>query len=224
MATAALLLAIVTPVRALADANTLLITVYPDARYEQARDANTRLVTVFPGPSPGSRDAITRLVTVYPNPSPGFRDAVTRLMTVFPNPSPGFRDAITRLLTVYPDTTLTWYKDANTRSYLIWYFLTPDAVSGDGEGIPTVFTVMPARPNPAVSVTSFRLGLPADGPVRLELYDATGRRVYDASPAERLRAGWHVLDVQTARLSNGVYFCRIEAGARTKKVKLVVQR
>jgi hypothetical protein len=85
-----------------------------------------------------------------------------------------------------------------------------------------------ARPNPFASVTSLRFALPRAEYVKLEILDATGRRVAGLAEAE-LSAGDHTVhwagqDAQGRRLAAGVYFARLTAGSRTATQKLVLTR
>ena len=79
-------------------------------------------------------------------------------------------------------------------------------------------------PNPFVGRTQLRYSLPAAGPVRIELYDATGRlaRVVQAG---RQDMGEHVAVLNSDGLARGVYLLRLDtgSGAESRTVKLVVR-
>jgi hypothetical protein len=108
---------------------------------------------------------------------------------------------------------------------------------GGGRGMPAgepvaeplpELALLPNSPNPFSPETAFRFGMLAPGTVRLAIYDLAGRcvRTLVDGPAS---AGW-----QTAywdgrsdngdRVASGVYFCRLEAGARELSRKVVVLR
>ena len=78
-------------------------------------------------------------------------------------------------------------------------------------------TYLPAR---------VRLALPETGFVRAELYDVTGRRVRvlaDATlPAGTRDLVWDGRTDQGARANAGVYFVRVQAGARSGITRLVL--
>jgi hypothetical protein len=81
---------------------------------------------------------------------------------------------------------------------------------------PTGVALGPAEPNPFGARTSFHVALPVAAPVRLTIYDVTGRLV--ARPADGLvPAGDHVLawdgrDRDGRAVAAGVYLYRLEAG------------
>ncbi len=85
----------------------------------------------------------------------------------------------------------------------------------DGDGLPTAFALEAGAPNPFRDVTRLRYALPEAADVRIEVYDALGRRV--AVLADGLTpAGWHSVDWNAARdLSSGLYFVRMRAGRFT---------
>jgi immune inhibitor A len=96
---------------------------------------------------------------------------------------------------------------------------------GIGEG--TGAAVYPLRsrvhPNPVRGLASIRYVLPASGPVRLSIYDVSGRErmtlVEEHQEAGEHRAGW-----QATSLPSGVYFYRIEAGQLTETRRFTVIR
>jgi hypothetical protein len=82
----------------------------------------------------------------------------------------------------------------------------PPGSGGDDE--PLTFSLGPAMPNPSRGDVRFDLTLPAAGRVKLEAFDAAGRRVGDAFEqsfeAGRMRLAWN-----GARTRAGVYFIRL---------------
>jgi hypothetical protein len=98
-----------------------------------------------------------------------------------------------------------------------------DAVVGvDGTPIGSLDFAAP-WPNPASGASSFRFSLPVGGPVRLELFDVSGRRVRELAKQE-MSAGIHELswdgrDADGVHAASGVYFARLSwAGARGEEV------
>ncbi len=100
-----------------------------------------------------------------------------------------------------------------------------DAVASPGPGgvLPGELRLAPPRPSPSSGAVEF--DLPADGPVRLSIHDARGRRV--AVPARGTfgagphRLVWDARDDRGRLLPPGVYTIRLEAGGRTLGRKLI---
>jgi len=109
-----------------------------------------------------------------------------------------------------------------------------DAANVVGTGIeelPTAFLLAPATPNPFADGTGIRYEIPAEGaasPIRLAIYDATGRLVttlVDGALAPgRHFARWDATDARGTKVASGVYFCRLDAGASTVSRKLLLLR
>jgi DNA-binding beta-propeller fold protein YncE len=87
----------------------------------------------------------------------------------------------------------------------------------------------PFHPSESGRGLTLRFGLPEPGgPVRLTLVDVCGRRLVDLLDA-RARPGlqsleWNGRDGGGARLESGVYFLRLEMGARVARQRLVLLR
>jgi hypothetical protein len=83
-------------------------------------------------------------------------------------------------------------------------------------------------PNPFSGDTVLRVGLPRNSDVRLDVFDAAGRRVATRD-IPRLPAGWQRIafngrDGRGKALASGVYFGRITAAGETRTMKMVIQR
>ena len=91
------------------------------------------------------------------------------------------------------------------------------------EALPEVLEVGAARPNPARSAATLRVGVPEAGPVEVAVYDAVGRRVAVLAAGERA-AGWHDVAVDAGRLAPGVYVVRAVAGGAVATRTLTVVR
>ena len=104
--------------------------------------------------------------------------------------------------------------------------------SGDGEGgealrahekLPTEFSLGQNAPNPFSNSTQIRFALPEPSHVRLVLYDVTGRviaRLVDKT----MSAGTHRVQVDTPRLSSGVYLYSMQTGDFQATRQMVVVR
>lgn len=76
-------------------------------------------------------------------------------------------------------------------------------------------------PNPFNPRTTVRFDLPAPGPVRIDVFDALGRRVRTALDAT-LPAGRHDAVLEADRLPSGMYVYRLEAAGRSLTRRMVV--
>lgn len=98
---------------------------------------------------------------------------------------------------------------------------------GPGTGLPSLAFRTPA-PNPAMSHTTLRFDLPRAGPVRLVVYDLSGRLVRvlrDGSQGAGTHvADWDLKDEGGARVRTGLYFTQLAADGRTLRQRLVVAR
>lgn len=85
-----------------------------------------------------------------------------------------------------------------------------------GPELPVRFALYQNRPNPFSAETAFRFDVPARAPVRLEVFDALGRRV--STLVDRtLEPGahaydWDGTDSRGAPLGPGIYLYRMTAG------------
>lgn len=77
-------------------------------------------------------------------------------------------------------------------------------------------------PNPFTNGVTVHVSVPegSSGSVRLELFDATGRRVRTLVDGP-LTSGNHTFDVVGEGLAAGAYVLRLQSGERVKSVKLV---
>lgn len=92
----------------------------------------------------------------------------------------------------------------------------------------TVELALSVAPNPIRGTGTVQLELPRPGPVRLAVYDVTGRRLATIANRE-FQAGTHALavraeDDQGRRVPTGVYFLRLEAGERSVTRRMLVVR
>jgi hypothetical protein len=89
---------------------------------------------------------------------------------------------------------------------------------------PAALALGPARPNPFSDATEFELSLPEDTDVRVEAFDALGRRVATLA-AGALAAGRHVLALDGAGLAPGLYVVRaVVGGDRTLTQRVTLLR
>ena len=105
-------------------------------------------------------------------------------------------------------------------------FFTGSIVTAAPEGAPSAAPALAAWPNPFNPATTIAWSMPAAGALRLEVLDATGRRLalLQEGPAAAgpgsLR--WDGRDAAGRPQASGVYFVRLESGAYTASEKLIL--
>ena len=148
-----------------------------------------------------------------------------------------------------PDVQNTFYQPVNLLAHTKYYWRVR-AVNGSGEGdwsdmwsftmgdivsvelennnIPTIFSLNQNYPNPFNPATTIRFGLPADAPVRLEVYNILGQYITTLIDGVYHTAGfyesiWDSRDASGRLVPSGIYIYRITAGnfIETKKMTLM---
>lgn len=120
----------------------------------------------------------------------------------------------------------------------IWYTAWINA----GEPVPSVATedisyedLSPARytlyqnhPNPFNPITNIRYSLPANSSVLMRIFDMSGREVNtiinQPQPAGTYSIPWDGRDYHGATVSSGIYFCRMEAEAYSRTIRMIYLR
>ena len=103
-------------------------------------------------------------------------------------------------------------------------------VEGEQSAEPAAAVVRlePARPNPFESDSALWFSIPAEGHVRLSVYDPSGRLVRalidDRFPAGRHATSWDGVSSSGCPCGSGVYLCRLESGVDVVTRKLVLMR
>ncbi len=97
-----------------------------------------------------------------------------------------------------------------------------DAITNNGNQIPTVYSLSQNYPNPFNPETKIQFGLPKAGQVKLVVYDLLGAEIATLVN-ENMQAGYHNLTFNGVNMASGVYFYRITAGdfINVKKMVLV---
>ncbi len=116
--------------------------------------------------------------------------------------------------------------NGNAEGYTANVLQTATAV---GETVWPNLSSLHASPNPFRSETAIQFDLPTAGLVRLEVFDAAGRRVRRLLSSEFRSPGahrvtWDARDELGRRMSSGVYFCRIAAGSFEQSRRVVLLR
>lgn len=91
-----------------------------------------------------------------------------------------------------------------------------------GAGVPDAYTLDQNYPNPFNPVTTITYNVGQNGPVSLEIFDITGRRIATLVNDE-LAAGKYQVTFNALDLSSGMYLYRLQAGNQiiTKKMMLL---
>ena len=101
----------------------------------------------------------------------------------------------------------------------------PTRLGRDRHDLPLRFALRQNQPNPFPAETAIHFDLPIGAMVRLEVFDAQGRRVETLAnrffPAGRHAVSWKPAESR-ARLGAGVYFYRILAGQFRDRKKMVL--
>ncbi len=104
------------------------------------------------------------------------------------------------------------------------------AIADPDPGVPSVAgpVLFAPAPNPVTPATAVRFTTATAGPVRLRVFDTSGRlcRTLVDAPlaAGTYTASWNRLDGASQELASGVYFVRLEAGGEERSVRALVAR
>jgi hypothetical protein len=98
-----------------------------------------------------------------------------------------------------------------------------DPVATESDAAADGFRLAAAAPNPFRSQTALTYSLDAPADVRLEVFDATGRRVAVLAEGQRA-AGTYRATFDAEGLAAGVYVARLVAGERVLSRRLTLVR
>jgi hypothetical protein len=94
--------------------------------------------------------------------------------------------------------------------------------------IPTVYALSQNYPNPFKTETAIHYQLPQPGNVTIAIYNVSGQRVKTLVNETRepgyYAATWNGQSETSQKASNGVYFCRMQAGEYTSVKKILLAR
>jgi len=106
-----------------------------------------------------------------------------------------------------------------------WYVPSLEETSGATElnDLPEIFSLCLSSSNPGREAIRFRVSLPVDCHVTVNLFDVRGRvvRILADGP---YRAGFHSIVIEAAGLPSGIYFCRMKAGFFVQTRRAVLLR
>ncbi|HQY51459.1 MAG TPA: T9SS type A sorting domain-containing protein [Ignavibacteria bacterium] len=86
-------------------------------------------------------------------------------------------------------------------------------------GLPNNFTLLQNYPNPFNPSTKIEFNIPADGNVKLSVYDINGKLVSVLTDGNKT-AGYYTVDFNGSGLSSGIYFYKIEFNGISKVMKM----
>lgn len=87
--------------------------------------------------------------------------------------------------------------------------------------IPNKFELLQNYPNPFNPVTKIDFSIPADAPVKLALYDISGREV-KVLVNETKNAGYYTITFDASGISSGVYFYKLTSGGYNDVKRMMV--
>lgn len=124
--------------------------------------------------------------------------------------------------------------EGRTRDYFLVVDATPLSTRGTAVSrsapatpiLPAAFALRQNQPNPFSRTTTIRFELPVGSMVRMDVFDAQGRRVRMLA-SRFFTAGYHAIDWDHSsddgeRMGPGVYFYRVEAGPFRDRKKMVL--
>jgi hypothetical protein len=99
---------------------------------------------------------------------------------------------------------------------------------GETPALPKEFKVNQSYPNPFNPSATIEYALPSDGDVAIAIYDAIGRKVVTLLSEYKV-AGYHQVtwlgkDEGGTAVASGVYFCRVQFGAKAAIQKMILLR
>ena len=88
--------------------------------------------------------------------------------------------------------------------------------------VPEQFVLSQNYPNPFNPSTAIKFDIPKSSPVKLSVFDVTGREI-EVLVNENLSAGSYSVSWDAGKVSSGIYFYRLTAGdfVQTKKMMLI---
>lgn len=88
-------------------------------------------------------------------------------------------------------------------------------------GIPDKFILSQNYPNPFNPTTKIDFAIPADGNVKISVYDNSGKLISTITDGFR-SAGYYTVDFNASNISSGVYFYKLEMNTVSKVMKMTV--
>jgi len=89
------------------------------------------------------------------------------------------------------------------------------------EKLPKRFTLLQNYPNPFNASTTIRYSLSEKADVKIEIYNILGQKVETLFDGGQ-QAGYHSVTWRADKFASGIYLARLQAGSRSKNVKMVL--
>jgi len=104
----------------------------------------------------------------------------------------------------------------------IWLYTLPTSVEAEqANALPVQFELKQNYPNPFNPQTTITYALPKESQVRIVVYNALGQEMA-VLVDQKMRAGYHTIDLNGAQWSGGVYFYKIQADHFSSLRKMVL--
>ena len=117
-----------------------------------------------------------------------------------------------------------WFQNGNDGWHMWVEAVMGTPVAGEETGAqPERLALSPSYPNPFASATTLRYSLPRAADVRLEVFDALGRRIATLAAGEQA-AGTHEVTWEARDLASGVYIARLVAADAVETQRLTLLR
>lgn len=114
---------------------------------------------------------------------------------------------------------LAWANTLNGEQDVYYSYITPGPVSV-GETEDRDFMSLSNYPNPCSDHTTLQYTLGEETTIRIVLYDMYGREVEEILN-NQASSGTHTFNYQCSHLQEGVYICRLYAGAKVESLRIV---
>jgi hypothetical protein len=114
-----------------------------------------------------------------------------------------------------------WQRVQGTGAYCSYNIASTVGISNNGNEIPNVFSLSQNYPNPFNPVTNIKFTIPANGLVKLVVFDVLGREVATILN-DNMTAGSYTADFDASSLSSGVYFYTLTSGNFTDTKRMVL--
>jgi flagellar hook capping protein FlgD len=138
--------------------------------------------------------------------------------------------AVNEVRVEWPDGTADVFNNVNTNRTLVVDqagIVAVDPPAGGTLGAGAV-SLVEVSPNPFAGAAAFRFTIPASSPVRLEIFDASGRAVRtlvdEVQRPGAHEARWDGRDSNQEPVAAGVYLYRLDAAGRSARGKVSVVR
>ncbi len=146
-----------------------------------------------------------------------------RWLMAYNNSAANGNDYATRIITdAAGNVYVTGASNGAGNDYVTIKYSSITGIQSNNNQIPLNYSLKQNYPNPFNPSTKIEFSLPADGNVKLSVYDISGREIQNLVD-NYLNAGTYSIDFNASELSTGTYFYRLTSGSfnETKKMILV---